>query len=212
MMELQAYIEQHKVVAILRNVPPGKLERVLEALVESGVRLAEITLNSPGALEGIASMSKTFEGRLLLGAGTVMNRDQAKQAIEAGAQFLISPHVNEGVIETALEHGVVPMPGAMTPTEIVRAMEAGAPLVKLFPCSSLGPGYVKELLGPLHTCKLIAVGGINESNAADYIRAGAVGVGAGSSLVSAADIQRDDYAAITSRALQMTTSVHSITK
>ncbi|MGG1554064.1 bifunctional 4-hydroxy-2-oxoglutarate aldolase/2-dehydro-3-deoxy-phosphogluconate aldolase [Paenibacillus ferrarius] len=207
MIEIQSDIEQHKVIAILRNVPPERLKQVLEALYEGGIRLAEITLNSPGALTGIAAMSEAFEGRLILGAGTVMNKDEAKHAIQAGAQFLISPHVDEGIIDVALAHSILPLPGALTPTEIVRAMDAGAPYIKLFPCSAVGVGYVKELLGPFHTCKLIAVGGINENNAAGYISAGAVGVGVGSSLVSVDDIQHEKFEAITSRAIKITESI-----
>jgi 2-dehydro-3-deoxyphosphogluconate aldolase/(4S)-4-hydroxy-2-oxoglutarate aldolase len=99
MVEVQSRIEKHKLIAILRNVPQERLEYVLEALYEGGVRLAEITLNSPGGLAGIEAMSKSFEGRIMLGAGTVMNKSEAIQAIQAGARFLISPHVNEDVID-----------------------------------------------------------------------------------------------------------------
>jgi 2-dehydro-3-deoxyphosphogluconate aldolase/(4S)-4-hydroxy-2-oxoglutarate aldolase len=212
MNTVQRCIEESKVIAILRNVPKDSLQRVLEALYEGGIRIAEITMNSEGALEGIASMRKAFEGRLTIGAGTVMNKKYAQRAIEAGAKFLISPHVDEAVIEMALAHSVVPLPGALTPTEVVRAIDAGAPIVKLFPCSSLGPGYVKELLGPLNTCKLIAVGGINSDNAADYIRAGAIGVGVGGSLVSMNDILDGNFAGITVNALKMNQSIAAASK
>jgi 2-dehydro-3-deoxyphosphogluconate aldolase/(4S)-4-hydroxy-2-oxoglutarate aldolase len=204
---VQEKIEQHQVIAILRNVPPDRLNKVMDALYAGGVRLAEITLNSEGALSGIASMRKAFQGRMLIGAGTVMNREDAKEAMEAGAEFLISPHVSEAVIETALARDVLPLPGAMTPTEIVRAMEAGSKYVKLFPCSFFGPGYVKEILAPLNQAKIIAVGGVNALNAAEYIRNGAVGVGLGSSLVTMKDILAGDFETIERNTAKMIQSL-----
>jgi 2-dehydro-3-deoxyphosphogluconate aldolase/(4S)-4-hydroxy-2-oxoglutarate aldolase len=203
MSNIESMIERHKIIAILRNVPRESLQRVLEALYAGGVRMAEITLNSDGALEGIAAMRKAFEGRMTMGAGTVMHREDAQQAIEAGAEFLISPHVDEAVIEMALQNAVLPLPGALTPTEVVRATRAGASMVKLFPCSSLGSDYVKELNGPLNKIKLIAVGGITQNNAAEYIRAGVVGVGVGSSLVSIQDLREHNYESITNKAEQL---------
>ncbi|CAM3822635.1 MULTISPECIES: bifunctional 4-hydroxy-2-oxoglutarate aldolase/2-dehydro-3-deoxy-phosphogluconate aldolase [Paenibacillus] len=210
MLTVQQQIETSKVVAILRNVPLDRLPRVMEALYEGGIRVAEITLNSEGALDGIRMMRKTYEGKMAIGAGTVVSMENVKQAIDAGAEFLISPHTDERVIEAALSYSSIPIPGAMTPTEIVRATGAGAPFVKLYPCTSFGPSYMKELMAPLNTVKFIPVGGITADLAASYIKAGAVAVGAGSGLVSHGDVMSHNYAAITSNAQQLVHNIESL--
>jgi 2-dehydro-3-deoxyphosphogluconate aldolase/(4S)-4-hydroxy-2-oxoglutarate aldolase len=120
----------------------------------------------------------------------------AEKAIAAGARFLVSPNLDAEVIKTALDNDVLPMPGVMTPTEIVQALKYGAPIVKLFPSSSLGAGYVKELKGPFSNLKLIAVGGINKDNIKDFIKAGAIGAGIGGSLVDKTAIEHEDYTKI----------------
>ncbi|MHA6483320.1 bifunctional 4-hydroxy-2-oxoglutarate aldolase/2-dehydro-3-deoxy-phosphogluconate aldolase [Paenibacillus sp. strain BS8-2] len=209
MLSVQQQIERSKVVAILRHVPLEGLPRVMEALYEGGVRVAEITLNSAGALDGIRVIRKAYEGKMAIGAGTVVTAENVIQAIEAGAEFLISPHMDEHLIELALSRSSIPIPGALTPTEIVRATAAGAPFVKLFPCTTFGPGYMKELLAPLNNVKLIAVGGITPKLAGDYIRAGAIAVGAGSGLVSHGDVMAHNYAAIASNARELVRHIES---
>jgi 2-dehydro-3-deoxyphosphogluconate aldolase/(4S)-4-hydroxy-2-oxoglutarate aldolase len=203
MLTVQQQIERSKIVAILRNVPLDRLPRVMEALYEGGIRVAEITLNSDGALDGIRVMRNMYEGKMSIGAGTVITALDVERATDAGAEFLISPHTDERVIEAALSRSSVPIPGALTPTEIVRAVTAGAPYVKLFPCTTFGPSYVKELLAPLNHVKFMAVGGITAKLAAAYIQAGAIAVGAGSGLVSHADVMAHNYAAITSNAREL---------
>jgi 2-dehydro-3-deoxyphosphogluconate aldolase/(4S)-4-hydroxy-2-oxoglutarate aldolase len=203
MLTVQQQIERSKIVAILRNVPLDRLPRVMEALYEGGIRVAEITLNSDGALDGIRVMRNMYEGKMSIGAGTVITALDVERAIDAGAEFLISPHTDERVIEAALSRSSVPIPGALTPTEVVRAVTAGAPYVKLFPCTTFGPSYVKELLAPLNHVKFMAVGGITAKLAAAYIQAGAIAVGAGSGLVSHADVMAHNYAAITSNAREL---------
>jgi 2-dehydro-3-deoxyphosphogluconate aldolase/(4S)-4-hydroxy-2-oxoglutarate aldolase len=199
MLTVQQQIERSKIVAILRNVPLDRLPRVMEALYEGGIRVAEITLNSDGALDGIRVMRNMYEGKMSIGAGTVITALDVERATDAGAEFLISPHTDE----RALSRSSVPIPGALTPTEIVRAVTAGAPYVKLFPCTTFGPSYVKELLAPLNHVKFMAVGGITAKLAAAYIQAGAIAVGAGSGLVSHADVMAHNYAAITSNAREL---------
>ncbi|MBD0382476.1 bifunctional 4-hydroxy-2-oxoglutarate aldolase/2-dehydro-3-deoxy-phosphogluconate aldolase [Paenibacillus sedimenti] len=207
MQELIQQVKQSKVIVIIRGIEQSQAVPLFEALEAGGIRFAEVTLNTPGALQIIHEMRGRYEGRMSVGAGTVLNARMAEEAVQAGAQFLISPNVNEGMIRVALSRSVLPLPGAMTPTEIVQAVEWGAPLVKLFPCSSLGPGYVKELRGPLGHVDMLAVGGITKDNAASYMEAGAVGVGVGGSVVSLRDIQEGNYAAITAYAKELNAAV-----
>jgi len=205
--ELIQQVKKSKVIVIIRGIEPSQAEPLFAALDAGGIRFAEVTLNTPNALQIIHEMRGKYDGRMAIGAGTVLNARMAEEAVGAGAQFLISPNVDQGTIRLGVDRGVLPLPGAMTPTEIVQAIEWGAPMVKLFPCSSLGPGYVKELRGPLGHVDMLAVGGITKDNAASYLEAGAVGVGVGGSLVSLRDIQESNYAAITAYAKELNAAV-----
>ncbi|MDR6884678.1 bifunctional 4-hydroxy-2-oxoglutarate aldolase/2-dehydro-3-deoxy-phosphogluconate aldolase [Bacillus sp. 3255] len=203
-----AKLKSAKVIAIIRGISPAQAQPLFEALAAGGIELAEVTLNTPSALPIIQMMRKQYEGRMMIGAGTVLNAKLAGEAIQAGAQFLISPNVDGGMIEQALASGVLPIPGALTPTEIVQAMNYGASVVKLFPCSSLGPSYVREVRAPLSDVNLLAVGGITKDNAADYLAAGAFSVGVGGSLVSLSEIEKGNYKAITTYAEQLMAAVN----
>jgi 2-dehydro-3-deoxyphosphogluconate aldolase/(4S)-4-hydroxy-2-oxoglutarate aldolase len=203
-------LHQSKVIAIIRGIELTQAPPLFEALAAGGIQLAEVTLNTPNALQIIDHMREKYDGRMIIGAGTVLNASKATEAIQAGAQFLISPNVDQGMIETGLAHQVTPMPGAMTPTEIVQAMNYGAPIVKLFPCSSLGPSYLKELKGPLNELNILAVGGITKENAPSYLQAGASSVGIGGNLVALNEIQQGNYSAITTYAEQLMAAVHAV--
>lgn len=197
------WIRREKLVAILRGVPDVQLQPLLEALYAGGVRLAEITFDAKGVTPAektarqIGEMAKAFEGRMLIGAGTVLTEKQAELAIRAGARFLISPNVDQQVIQAAVNAGVVSMPGAVTPTESVNAVKMGADFVKIFPSDTLGPKYFKAICAPLSHIDFIAVGGVNEKNVADFLAAGAVGVGVGSNIVNKEMLKNQDYAGIT---------------
>ncbi|MEW9701061.1 bifunctional 4-hydroxy-2-oxoglutarate aldolase/2-dehydro-3-deoxy-phosphogluconate aldolase [Paenibacillus sp. SI8] len=201
-------VKQSKIIVIIRGIEASMADPLFEALYEGGIRFAEVTLNTPDALNIIHAMRDKYEGRMSVGAGTVLNARMAHEAMQAGAEFLISPNVDQGMIEAALSRGVLPMPGAMTPTEIVQAIHYGAPMAKVFPCSSLGPGYIKELRGPLGHIDMLAVGGVTKENAAAFLEAGAIGVGVGGSLVSLHDIQQGHYAAIAQYAKQLVAAVN----
>jgi len=196
-------ILKNKLVAILRGVTPQQLIPLLEALYEGGVRLAEITFDAKGITPAeetanqIATASKHFEGRMHIGAGTVLNVKQAQLAIDSGAKFMISPNVDEAVIRYTKERGVISMPGAFTPTESVNAVNMGADFVKIFPSDTMGPKYFKAICAPLSHIKFIAVGGVDHLNVADFLKAGAVGVGVGSNIVSKELLKKGDYAGIT---------------
>lgn len=169
-----------RVVAIGRGLPPDRIERIAEGLVAGGIRAFEITLNSPGALGGIATLAERWGERLLVGAGTVLDVDGAKRAADAGARFIVSPHTDPALIGWAAGRGLPVFPGAFSPTEILAAWNAGATAVKLFPASVAGPAFVREFRGPFRDIPLIATGGVTIESAPAFLAAGALAVGMGS--------------------------------
>jgi len=169
-------------IGIIRVDYTQELISIARATKEGGLNCVEITMTTPGALRAIDAASAKLEG-VLLGAGTVLDGPTARQAILAGAQFLVSPTVEPDVIEMAHRYGVVVIAGAMTPTEILTAWEMGADMVKVFPADILGPGYLKAVHGPLPQVPLVPTGGITADNAGDFIKAGAAVVCAGGWLV-----------------------------
>jgi 2-dehydro-3-deoxyphosphogluconate aldolase/(4S)-4-hydroxy-2-oxoglutarate aldolase len=153
----------------------------VDVLADSGLTVLEVSLTTPGALDVIRDALRRHP-KLLIGAGTVLDEASARLAVQAGAQFLVSPTLNPDVLRTAHRYGLVALPGAATPTEVVAALELGADLVKLFPASSHGPRAVADLLQALPQAPLVPTGGISAAGAVDYVRAGAVAVGMGGSL------------------------------
>lgn len=199
-------ILKNKLVAILRGVTPDQLIPLLEALYKGGVRLAEITFDAKGitpaeeTAQQIATAAKHFEGRMYIGAGTVLTVRQAQLAIDSGAKFMISPNVDEAVIRYTKERGVISMPGAFTPTESVNAVNMGADFVKIFPSDTMGSKYFKAICAPLSHINFIAVGGVDHLNVGDFLKAGAVGVGVGSNIVNKEMLKKGDYEGITNLA------------
>ena len=182
---LPAQVTQGRIVAIGRRLAPALVDGVGEALLAAGIGCFEITLNEPeaDALASIAALARRFAGRLVIGAGTVLSIPAAQRALDAGATFLVSPHTDEALVAWAAAHGVPAFPGALTPTEVVRAWNAGAAGVKLFPASAVGPSFIRELRGPLPGIPIVPTGGISVDNVGDFLRAGAVAVGLGSWLI-----------------------------
>ncbi len=176
-------IYDHRIVAILRGCDPSHVLPIAEALYAGGIRLLEITLNSPGAFEAIAAAVGSLGDRMVIGAGTVLEAAEATGAIAAGARFVLSPSLDEGVIKRTLDMGAVSIPGAFTPTEILSAWRLGAHIVKVFP-ASIGPAWFRDIRGPLPQIPLMATGGVSVSNIREFDKAGAVAFGIGSSLVS----------------------------
>jgi 2-dehydro-3-deoxyphosphogluconate aldolase/(4S)-4-hydroxy-2-oxoglutarate aldolase len=177
-------IRSQRVVAVLRRV--AEPATVVRALREGGIGIVEITLDAPDALDTIASL-RSDPGLVVL-AGTVRTADDARAAVDAGAQGCVGPAVVQEMITSCRDLGVPAIPGALTPTEVETAWQLGAELVKLFPAARLGPEYIRDLRGPFDDIPLLATGGVDAANAADFLRAGAVAVGVGSALVRAADI------------------------
>ena len=179
---LQPIVRDAPVVAIVRR-PLVDPVRCVENLFEAGIRLVEVTMDTLGATEILASMRSGIPSNALLGAGTVTDIARAEAALASGASFIVTPNLNFDVIRFARDHGLPIMPGAMTPTEIFNAAVAGADYVKVFPASALGPAYFRELRGPFAEIPLIATGGVNLENAAEFTRFGADALGIGSSLI-----------------------------
>ncbi|WP_134701825.1 bifunctional 4-hydroxy-2-oxoglutarate aldolase/2-dehydro-3-deoxy-phosphogluconate aldolase [Ammoniphilus sp. YIM 78166] len=193
-------LKKERIVMILRDVPDSHLHAVTEALYQGGIRLLEITMNTPGASQQISSLSKQYEGKLLIGAGTVLDLEIARVAYEAGASYFVTPNVDEEVLAYAKERDLDVLPGVMTPSEIVRAYRSGAEMVKLFPMKSLGLEYFKELQGPLRHIPMIAVGGVTLDNVSDFLAAGAIGIGIGGSIIDKEAIARGEYHVLTEKA------------
>lgn len=171
------------VIAILRGDFRPHIDAIVDALVEGGVRAIEISLASPAALPQIEAAAVHSAGRATIGAGTVLSADDVRDAAAAGASFMVSPVVDADGIRAALARGLVPVPGAYTPTEALLATRLGAPAVKLFPADTLGPAFVRGLLAPLPFLKLIPTGGVTLDRAASFAAAGAWAVGVGTPLV-----------------------------
>jgi 2-dehydro-3-deoxyphosphogluconate aldolase / (4S)-4-hydroxy-2-oxoglutarate aldolase len=200
-------IEACGVVAVIRMREAGKLRAVVDALGEGGVRAIEVTMTVPGAIDLIGQLAPVLPGEFVLGAGTILDAETARLAILAGATFIVGPVFRPEVIVTCHELDVVVMPGCFTPTEILSAWEAGADVVKVFPATALGPGFFKDVRGPLPQVKLMPTGGVSLDNAGDWIAAGAVAVGVGTALLDAAAIAAGNYAVITANAKRIVASV-----
>lgn len=173
------------VIVIVRLPFAADLDRIATSAIAGGAGALEVTLNTPGALAWLRGAGERFGDRLLLGAGTVMSGDDARLALDAGARFLVSPHFDRDVVAAANEAGVIAMPAGFTPTEIVTAWRSGGDFIKVFPASTGGPRYIKDLRAPLDTIPLVPTGGVDETTAGDFIRAGAAAVGLGASAVNA---------------------------
>ena len=196
-------IRDHKLIAIVRGVESEKCIRIAQALYDGGIRLMEITYdqkrpeNWEETAKTIGTVAKAMEGEMHIGAGTVTCTRLVELTHQYGGQFIISPDVNEDVIRLTCELGMVSIPGALTPTEVMIAHRAGADFVKLFPAGSLGAGYVKAVAAPISHVDLLVVGGVDEKNVASFLSAGAVGAGIGGNLVNRAWVEAGQCEKIT---------------
>jgi 2-dehydro-3-deoxyphosphogluconate aldolase/(4S)-4-hydroxy-2-oxoglutarate aldolase len=205
--ELVAEVENLGVVAIIRMPDPAALRAVVDALAEGGVRALEVTMTVPRAIELIKEIAPTLPADFLFGAGTLLDPDTVHRAVEAGAQFIVSPVFRPEVIKAAHEDGVPVMPGCFTPTEILSAWEMGADVIKVFPATSVGPGYLKDIRGPLPQIKLMPTGGVSIDNVGDWLRAGAVAVGVGSAIVDTKAIAAKQFNVIVDNARRIVANV-----
>lgn len=187
--------EQAPIVGILRGMSPELIQQIARVYLSAGLYTLEVTMNTPGAAPIIKSLRREFPD-LNVGAGTVCTSDDLHTAIQAGAQFIVTPILDESVIREAVRREVPIFPGAYSPTEIYRASAAGASAVKVFPATQLGPGFLKDIAGPLPQIKLLPTGGIHADNIGTFFAAGAFGVGMGSSLFDKQLIRQGDLAAL----------------
>jgi 2-dehydro-3-deoxyphosphogluconate aldolase/(4S)-4-hydroxy-2-oxoglutarate aldolase len=205
--DVVARVEQERVVAVLRLDDPGLLSAVIDALAAGGVRVFEITMTVPRAIEMIGRLTASLSRDLVVGAGTVIDADTAHAAIDAGARFVVSPVFRRALLDACRARGTAVIPGCCTPTEILDAWEAGADVVKVFPAASLGPGFIKDVRAPLPQVKLMPTGGVSIDNAGEWLRAGAVAVGIGSALVDAAAVRAGAFETLTARAARLVARV-----
>lgn len=174
------------VVPVVRATSPKEARIAADAVCEGGIPIVEITMTVPGAVDVIRELTNSGSGDVLVGAGTVLNVEAARQCLEAGAQFLVSPGLNVPMVQVAKREGKVVMAGALTPTEVMAAWEAGADFVKIFPCGQVGGAkYIKALKGPFPQIPFVPTGGVNLNTAGEFIEAGAVALGVGGELVQA---------------------------
>jgi len=195
------------IVAVIRGVDADDAVDVAEALLAGGVTAVEVTADTPGVTDAIADVADAVGDEAAVGAGTVLDAGTAAAAIRAGAEFVVAPTLDRGVVEACNRHGAAVAPGAMTPTEAVEAREAGADLVKVYPASTVGPGHVAAMRGPLPHVPLLPTGGVDLDNVADFIDAGAAAVGVGSALVDADAVAAGEYGRLTERAAAFRTAI-----
>ncbi|GDY01174.1 2-dehydro-3-deoxy-phosphogluconate aldolase [Planctomycetota bacterium] len=198
----------HRCSAILRTNIAEAVNPALQAAIAGGFRIVEVTMTTPNCIEHLQALSA--RGDLIVGAGTVLTVEQAKLAMAAGAQFMVSPVMDASVIAFCRQHDLVSVPGTYTPTEMMAAHRNGADIVKLFPGPANGPAYVQACLGPLPFLKIFPTSGVTEDNLAEWIAAGSFGVGFVSTLFQHEDMARGDFDAIRIRALRLTAKVRSL--
>jgi 2-dehydro-3-deoxyphosphogluconate aldolase/(4S)-4-hydroxy-2-oxoglutarate aldolase len=196
-------IERTRIIAIVRGVKEAHIVSLAEALLKGGVTVMEVTLNTPGALAMISDLQAKLSEQMFIGAGTVLDVEDAQKAVQAGASFLVTPNLDEDVIRYASREGIPIFPGAMTPTEVVKAWKAGATAIKIFPSASLGLTYIKELMGPLDHIPMMAVGGVTEENIKQFVDLGCYGLGIGGSLINLKEIEAGRFEWITDKAARL---------
>lgn len=188
--------EQMPIIGIMRNIPAERVEKLVALYHAAGFGTLEVTLNSANAIQTIADLVKNYGGELNIGAGTVLSVKELYEAIDAGASFIVTPVIDEEVITASVLKGIPIFPGAYTPSEIYRAWSLGASMVKVFPATRLGAEYIKEVLAPLNHLKLVPTGGVSADNFTEFLKAGAKGLGMGSTLFPAKQIANEQWTEI----------------
>ncbi len=201
--EILAFISEVGIVPIVRTSSAEGAIQAVEAIYAGGVRAAEITMTVPGAIHALEKLAGRFGGKLILGAGTVLDPETARACMLAGAEFFVTPSLRLSTIEMAKRYSKVICPGALTPTEVLTAWEAGADVVKIFPCGNVGgPKYIKALKGPFPQIEMIPTGGVNLETTGDFLKAGACAVAVGGELVDAKSVKEGRFDIIEDRARQ----------
>jgi len=184
------------VIPVVRASSIEVLPELAKALLSAGINVIEVTMTTPKALLGIERLVENYGDQMVIGVGTILDAATCRDAISAGAQFVVSPHFDREIIETTKRYGKGSVPGAYTPTEILGATVAGADLVKVFPSAGLGPSYIRDLLAPMPHLRLVPTGGVDAKNVADWFKAGAICVGAGALLFPKEAVAKGDWATV----------------
>ena len=201
-------IEEVALIPVIRAPSPELALAAVEAIVDGGISIFEITLTVPGAVQVIERLVKRLGARAVIGAGTVLTPEQARACLDAGAEFVVSPGLDLPTLELVLKADIAGIPGALTPTEVITAWHAGADIVKIFPCSAMGgPPYLKSLKGPFPQVPLLPSGGVTTATAHEYLEAGAVALGIGSELVAADALSNGQLSVISERARELVSAV-----
>jgi len=198
-----------RVVVVVRASRTSGISTLAGALAEAGLDIFEVTMTTPGALDCIEEI-RAKHPRILVGAGTVLDIGTAQRALDVGAQFIVSPTLDTGVVELAKDHGVLAIPGALTPTEAFTAWSTGVDVVKIFPASLGGPAYIRALVGPLPDLRFLPTGGVTASTATDYLEAGAFAVCLGTSFLDAGALERGEYARVVREAEMLAREVRGV--
>jgi len=198
---LQWGIREIGIIPVVRAKSADEARAACDAVSAGGIPIVEITMTVPGALDVIARLACEFGDEILVGAGTVLDAEAARACVAAGAKFLVSPGLDVATVEFANQHGVLMMPGALTPTEVVTAWKAGSDVVKIFPCGNVGgPKYIKALKGPLPQVPMVPTGGVNLETVAEFLKAGAEALGVGGELINAEALRTGNLQLITQTA------------
>lgn len=201
--EILSSIIEIGIVPVVRAPSAEAAIRAVEAIYQGGIRAAEITMTVPGALRALEKVADALGDKIVLGAGTVLDAETVRSAMLAGAEFFVSPGLKLSVIEMVRRYSKVSIPGALTPTEVLAAWDAGADIVKIFPCGNVGgPKYIKALKAPFPHIEMIPTGGVNLETAGEFLKAGACAVAVGAELVDAKSIKEGRYDVITEKARQ----------
>ena len=205
--QILARIIDSGIIAVIRLSDISKLEGIIGALTSGGISALEVTMTTPNAPDIIKQLSRRYDGEFLIGAGTVLDTETARMVIQAGATFVVSPVLNPEMIRMVHRYDRLMIAGAFTPTEILSAWENGADVVKIFPATALGPGYFKDIHGPLPQVRLTPTGGVKLENAAEFIKAGACCLGVGTALLDKKMIGDSDWNGLAQRALKFVEAV-----
>ena len=206
--EILSSITEIGIVPVVRTSSAESAIQAVEAIYKGGIRAAEITMTVPGAVRALEKVADRFGGKIMLGAGTVLDTETARICMLAGAEFFVCHSLRLSVIEIAKRYSKVVCPGALTPTEVITAWEAGADVVKVFPCGNVGgPKYIKALKGPFPQVEMIPTGGVNLETASDFLKAGSCALGVGGELVDAKTIKEGRYDVIEERARQFLAAI-----
>jgi len=201
-------IQEIGIIPVVRAANVEEARRAVDAICAGGIPIIEITMTVPNAPAMIRELVRELGSGVLIGAGTVTNADQAQTCMDAGAQFLVSPGLSTPVVQAATKRSILVMPGALTPTEVMAALDSGAQIIKIFPCGSTGgPKHVKALKAPFPNAKFVPTGGVNLGNAHEYLAAGAFALGVGADLVDLEALRRNDVSKVIEMAKSLVAAV-----